>query len=119
MTAIPLVRCDNCGKRGWHDTIHCPEGPKLPDNAELFSSGRPGEPPSGFSVVRDPLGDGSYNSRIETVCEFADRKAYVLMCEDVLSPAEARKIAVALLNSADEVDGLAPWVTGLNQRPGK
>jgi hypothetical protein len=119
-----LVRCDSCGRYGWHETDRCPDrrhdvplpagadessGDWLP--ADLFY-------PLPYRIVYCHLRDiGGEDLCVEgSAIQLADGRIVgeveppnvrIAWSPEMFSTAVARKLAAALLEVADELDGWA------------
>lgn len=105
----PLVRCDNCGRYGWHVTERCPEPGAVPGDAEHVAEwideqdlagrwfrGTTRAVAGARVIVNGWQEPGGATSRIIGVTADVE-----------LDAAAARKLAGALLDAADEIDELA------------
>ncbi len=96
-----LVRCDHCGRYGWHETVRCPE--RHPRRSDAFRHHRD------TARVIPAMVTGAADVRID-VCTDGDSdgaERYVVLNGEIhlLNPAAVRRVARELLAAADELEG--------------
>ena len=112
-TPHDLVRCDNCGRYGWHTTDRCPDVP-LPSGAHV-STGWEEWSSDGSARIISGTDRSIKDVRIRTCAlqlrtgsiSLSDPPAVTIDDGQELSSAEARQVAALILAAADEIDG---WV---------
>jgi hypothetical protein len=114
-----LVQCATCGRYGWHETERCPETPiALPAGLVRADDWQHDVPLPWRVLLGDvrSIDDEQLNTVQLTAVQFADGRIddgvvepqRVYLGDGALTAAQARAIAAALIEAADEIDG---WAT--------